>query len=150
MGKMIFFAATILLAILGLIFLVISMVIGRKIEQKQVNCTQRTVAKVITMNRVTSRDSYSTPTISWYPVYEYYIGEQRIEKQSNFGQDKQIFYDGQQVELYYNPADWNEYYVPEENVEKMRWIMGVVGGILLACAVASISLYMFIFQGVWM
>ena len=90
MGKLIFFAAAALLALMGIIFLSISSVLGKKYKRKIEHCTHKTTARVITMRRVTSHDSYATPTISWYPVYEYYVGTQKLEKHSNYGQDKQI------------------------------------------------------------
>lgn len=145
MGKLIVFAVVLLLCLMGSIFLIIAIVLGKKYKQKLENCTCKTVARVIEMRRMTSRDHYSTPTTSWFPVYEYYVGRQRIEKHSSFGQDKQIFYDGQTVELFYNPSDWNEYYVPAEKTEKMKWIMGIVGSVLLGCAVLVMTLYMFVF-----
>ena len=135
MGRLIVFAVVLLLFLMGSVFLIVSVVMGKKHRHRVENCTCKIKARVIEMRKMTSRDHHSTPTTSWFPVYEYYVGKQRIEKQSSFGQGKQIFYDGQIVDLFYNPSNWNEYYVPEEKTEKMKWIMGFVGSVLLAGAV---------------
>ena len=145
MGKLIVFAVVLLLFLMGSVFLIVFVVMGKKHKHKVENCTCKTKAKVIEMRKLTSRDHYSTPTTSWFPVYEYYVGIQRIEKQSSFGQDKQIFYDGQVVDLFYNPLNCNEYYVPEEKTEKMKWIMGIVGSALFAGAVIVLVGSMLIF-----
>lgn len=145
MAKLIFFAVVCVLGLVGSVFLIAAAVLGKKYKQRVENCTHKTTARVLEMRRVISRDHYSTPTTSWFPVYEYYVGKQRIEKQSSFGQGKQIFYDGQMVELFYNPSDWNEYFVPAEKSEKVKWIMGLVGGILLACALIAVMVYVLVF-----
>ena len=145
MGELIFFGVVALLTLMGSAFLAIAVALGKKQKNKVKNCTHKTTARVIGMQRMTNRNSYATPTISWYPVYEYYAGPQRLEKQSTFGQDNQIFYEGQIVELFYNPNDWNEYYVPAERTGKLNTILGIVGCILLACTVLAVIGYTLIF-----
>ena len=132
----IIYAVVLLLSIMGTIFITIATILRIRLKKQRKCCTRKVKAVVTEMKRLTASSNYSTPTTAWFPVYKYYIGKgQYIEVQSNFGQDKQIFHDLQEVDLFYNPDNCTEYYVPAENVGYMQTVMFIVGGILTVCGI---------------
>ena len=99
-------------AILGFVVIIVS---ARKIKV----CTEITTAKVIDISRERSRNtnnnynqsgiSFGTNgEISLYPVYEYYVGENRFVQKSS--SSKRAVFVGQTIEIHYNPNNPAEIY----------------------------------------
>lgn len=98
------------------LFFVIRKNSKKKIDLLKQLCTNITPATVIKMDR--KRFSHSDYyTYVWYPTYEYYVYGVRCEKESSVGNSKKLFEEGQQTELYYNPNNSEEIYVPAEKIE---------------------------------
>lgn len=110
--------------ILALIFLGTYLYSDKRLKNKIKNCTNRTVGTIIEFtsekynwytNDVHAKHSYIYPT--WYPIYSYNINGKEIIKKGETGIVVSDFYIGQKVNLYYNPLNIEEIYVPEEKEE---------------------------------
>ena len=119
-------------ALVGVVFFVIGTAMRANRKRKEENCTSRTWGTVVDLVRRESRDSDGTYSASWHPVFEYHIGGMTFIKESNFGSSQAKFAIGQNVEIYYNPGDYNEFYVPGEKLPKL------IGTIFTAVGVAAI------------
>lgn len=115
-------------AFIGIIFLVVGIVMISNWKKKEVNCTAVTSGKVIDIAKHESNDMDNGYTVSWYPVFEYNIGEQKFRKESAYGESRSKYTIGQNVEIYYNPENYNEYYVPEITIPKKLSIIFIVAG----------------------
>lgn len=131
--------------LIGIIFFMIGIGILRNRKKKEINCTSKTYGKVKDIVRQRNYDldnDYST--YSWYPIFEYNIGELKFVKQSSYGSSTTKYVIGQDVEIYYNPDDYNDYYIAGESLPrtlgKIFTIVGVVA-IIIAIFVAVFILF---------
>lgn len=124
------------LGLIGIIFFIIGiiMVINRKKKEKE--CTSKTYGKVKDVARHQTYNSDGGYSYTWHPVFEYNIGELKFIKESIYGSSEAKYAIGQDVEIYYNPEDYNEYYVvgdaQSKNLGVIFTIVGIVV-IIIAC-----------------
>ena len=98
--------------LIGIIFLIVGIFLFKKYKEKQLRCTFKTEGKT---KDIVSRSYYTTDNTynyKWYPVFEYTIGEQTFVKESLNGKNnKKCYKIGELVDVYYNPSDYEDYYV---------------------------------------
>lgn len=131
-------------SLLGTIFLIIGIVILKNRKLKEMNCTSKTYGKVTDIVRHRNYDNNGGYSSSWHPVFEYKIGELKYIKESIYGSSSSKFAVGQDVEIYYNPEDYNDYYVATETLSKTlgKIFTGVgIGAIIVAILVAILVIY---------
>ncbi|WP_455649236.1 DUF3592 domain-containing protein [Enterocloster citroniae] len=122
--------------LIGLIFICVSIVVSKSIQRKKSVCTQNVQAKVIDITRETlNRGNH---TSSWYPVYEYWTGNQKIQKKSHIGGIKNTFKIGQDVNLLINPKNPEEFYNPTDQAGTLKKVFLVVGLILVCCSIGFV------------
>ena len=131
-----------ILALIGVIFFIIGIAILTNWKKKEINCTSKTYGKVtdIVGRQYYDRDDgYST---SWYPVIEYNVGELKFIKESPYGSSHSKYTIGQDIEVYYNPEDYNEYYIAGDNLPKtLATIFTIVGiGAIIISIFSAISI----------
>ena len=105
--------------LLGLVFLIVGIIVViLSVRQRKV-CTGVTMATVVDVsgerNYHTNNDynhngfSFGTSgEVSLYPVYEYYVGENKYVRKSN--SNKRAVFVGQTVQIHYNPNNPTEIY----------------------------------------
>ena len=129
--------------LIGIIFSLVGILVLRNRKKKEEKCTAKTWGKVKDIVRQTRYDSDRGYSSSWHPVFEYNVGELKFVKESLFGSSQSKFAIGQNVEIYYNPENYNEFYIKEETIQKtlgkIFTIVGIVA-ILIAVITASIIL----------
>lgn len=127
---------------LGGIFFIIGLVLLNKFKSKRIKCTEKTYGKVTDIIKEISLNTDGRGyTYMWYPVFEYTIGELKFKKQSYYGGGQVKFAIGQEVEIYYNPENYNEFYVSGENTPKtIGKIFSIIGIVLMILAVFSLIL----------
>lgn len=93
-------------------------------RQKEV-CIELTDATVIRLDKTREKvnDEY---VYRWSPVYEYYVDDVRYEKESTSYYKRGVFEEGDQVDVYYNPEDPEEVYIPAENSENAVMILMIL------------------------
>lgn len=136
--------------LVGIIFFIIGifLIINRKKKEK--NCTSKTYGKVIDIVKVRYNDVGKGYSYMWHPVFEYNIGNQKLIKQSAYGKVKCNYAIGQNVEIYFNPENYNEYYVAGENIPiTLGIIFTCVGIVALIMAFFSIILMLVSSLGMW-
>lgn len=116
--------------LIGFIFLIIVIAILNNKKKKEVNCTSTTFGKVKDIVRHQSYDSDGGYSSSWHPVFEYNIGELQFIKESIYGSSQSKYAIGQDVEICYNPDNYNEYYVVGETLPKTLGIIFTIVGIV--------------------
>ena len=117
--------------LVGIIFFIIGifLIINRKKKEK--NCTSRTYGKVIDIVKRRYHDVNGGYSYMWHPVFEYNIGNQKFIKESAYGRTECKYAVGQNVEIYVNPENYNEYYVAGETASKTLGIIFTCVGIVL-------------------
>lgn len=121
----------------GIVFTLTGVLLLLIRSKRKANCTSIIKGKVtdIVKRKGIYDKEYGYSTL-WHPVFEYTVDEVKYVKESNYGTSKAKFRIGQEVEIFYNPDDNNEYYVKEENGPKtLGVIFTIVGLILLFAAI---------------
>ena len=125
-------------ALIGVVFFIIGTSIRRNRKKKVQRCTSHTYGKVVDLVRRESRDSDGNYSSSWHPVFEYRIGGLTFVKESNFGRSQAKFGIGQNVDIYYDPDNYNDFYVPEETLPNtLGIIFAAVGVVAIVVAIAA-------------
>lgn len=124
--------------LVGVVFFIVGRAILKRRRKREINCTSQTYGKVVDLVRRESRDSDGNYSSSWHPVFEYRIGGLTFVKESSFGRSQAKFAIGQNVEIYYNPEDYNEFYVPGETTPKLiGTVFTAVGAVAILVAVVA-------------
>ena len=121
----------------GIIFTGTALGLGISAKRKREICTQPVQAVVADLERSDNISMEGIRTVSWFPVYEYVVREKRIRKRSHLGSAQQDFYIGQEVTIYVNPENVNEFYCPQEKTGKLRVIFLLIGILLIIMAAAA-------------
>jgi hypothetical protein len=131
--------------LVGFIFLGVSIGISKVIEHKKRTCNQKVNAKVINMtrNRTNTLINYNHNT-SWYPIYEYWVDNQRIQRCSHVGGTRKSFQIGQEVELFINPNNPKEFYNPMDQMVILKMVFMVIGFILFGFSIGLLIMSKFI------
>ena len=130
-------------ALVGVIFFIIGIVMLNNRNKKEINCTSKTYGKVTDIVRHQSYDGDGGYSSSWHPVFEYNIGELKFIKESVYGSAQSKYAIGQEVEVYYNPEDYNEYYIAGDVRSKTLatiFTIAGIGAIIIAIFFAIIIL----------
>lgn len=121
----------------GIIFTATALGLGIFAKRKREICTQPVQAVIADLERSDNISMEGIRTVSWFPVYEYFIRGKRIRKRSHLGSAQQDFYIGQEVTIYVNPENANEFYCPQEKTGKLRVIFLLIGILLIIMAAAA-------------
>ena len=125
-------------ALVGVAFFIIGMVMLNNRKKKEINFTSKTYGKVTDIVRHQSYDRDGGYNSSWHPVFEYNIGELKFIKESPYGKSQSKYAIGQDVEVYYNPEDYNEYYIAGDALPKtLATIFTIVGIAAIIIAIFS-------------
>lgn len=121
---LIFVGGAILFWLIGVLFFVIQVHMKKSLEETKEICTDFTYATVIEMEKTyeTEFDDYY-----YYPTYEYFVDDVRYEIETGNGSNRRMFDEGEEVELYYNPDNPEEVYIPGEQQEIELIIFNVIG-----------------------
>ena len=121
--------------LLGLIFFVSGVIVLKNRKKKEKNCTSKTHGKVIDILKHESK-GVNYYTYSWHPVFEYTIGNLKYVKESLYGFSESKFAIGQDVEILFNPENYNEFYVATETLPKtLGRIFTIIGILLIVIAI---------------
>lgn len=131
-------------AIMGVGFIAAGRAVCAGVKKRKTCCTQKVTAKVA---EVRKEKEYVCGEVrySWYSVYEYTVNGKEVRKRDQTGSSKPRFKLGQQVCLYVNPDNIEQYYCSEEKEEQLGRIFSVVGAgiFLLAIVVAIVGFMLF-------
>lgn len=82
-------------------------------------CSQKTAARV-EKNEEKPGKGKNAKSTRYYPVFTFQTGLKRVQLHCRVGSDKVKYEEGQEVALYYNPSDPQEYYI--EGDRSSLWI----------------------------
>lgn len=127
-------------ALLGIIFLLVGFFVNKSRKKKEQNCTSSTYGKVVDLVRRHNYDKDGVDSSTWHPVFEYKIGEQTYRKEYTYGTGQPKYAIGEDVEICFNPENYNEYCVAGDTLPKtLAIIFTCVGvGAIVIAAVALI------------
>lgn len=119
--------------VIGLTFLILGIVGLKNKNKRRKNCTSKTNGKVINIVRKQyisdkSDKTFTLGLVNSYPVFEYNIGDLKFVKEYEYGSSICKYKVGQNVEIYYNPENYNEYDVSDNNTGTILWIIFIVIG----------------------
>ena len=117
-----------LFLLVGIIFVVAGIVVMIQGDSLKQRCTEETIGTVVEVICETSYSAENELTYTYYPVIEYQVGERAITQKSSSGQYPPKYKVGQQVEIYYNPNDVEEYIIKDDSTTKYLGIGFVVLG----------------------
>ena len=120
--------------LVGAIFLAIGIFILRGQRRKLQRCTSRTWGKVTDLIEHRDRDGKRF----WHPVFEYTVGDRKYIKESGYGSSPSRFAIGQNVVVYFNPNDFEDYFAEGETApDLLGKIFTAVGAVLLVIGIAA-------------
>ena len=123
----------ILFLLVGIVFIfagIVAMNQGNSLEKR---CTQETIGKVVEVICERSYNSNENEfTYTYYPVIEYQVGDRTISQKSRSGQYPPKYTVGEQVEIYYNPNNVEEYIIKGDSTAKYLGIGFIVVGSIAA------------------
>ena len=123
--------------LLGLIFFIIGMVMRKKYKKKITECTSKTFGKIIDIVKRSSSDGDGYSSYNYYPVIEYMVGDMKFIKEYNIGNSSPKYGIGQNLEIYFNPEDYNEYYIGGDEMPTVFSTVFIFAGI--ACMFIGIA-----------
>lgn len=89
--------------------------------QRKENCSVATKGTIVKVIKKYNRLGDSTSRHIYLPVYEYMANGKQITVKSEYGSFSFKTYQvGMQVELYYNPHNPTEFYVPADNADSIQ------------------------------
>ena len=120
--------------LVGAIFLAIGIFILRGHRRKLQRCTSRTWGKVTDLIEHRDRDGKRF----WHPVFEYTVGDRKYIKESGYGSSPSPFAVGQNVVVYFNPSDFEDYFTEGETApDLLGKIFTAVGAGLLVIGILA-------------
>lgn len=99
--------------------------VQENIEEKKEVCIEFTQGTIIQMKKITER-SNGEYVKRWVPIYEYEIDGVRYERESSNSYKNGAFEEGDKVDIYYNPDNLEELYIPAENPENTVMILTIL------------------------
>jgi len=135
----IFCFVDIIFIILGSIFTIVSFLVNKHFNEKKERCRYKTVGNIVDIKK---RISYihhigkpNEKMVSEVNCYEYECNFQKLKVWGNIGNMPGKFQIGQQVTLYCNPNNPNEFYSEEESSKTVITVLKFVGIGVLALAI---------------
>ena len=130
-----------LFLLVGIIFVAAGILVMKQGDNLKKRCTEETIGTVV---EVVCETSYSETenqySYTYYPVIEYQVGDRTISQISRAGQNPPKYQVGQQVEIYYNPNDVEEYIIKGDSTPQFFGI----GFIVLGSIAVAIGLFAFV------
>ncbi len=127
-GKSALLLAAFLLFFVGSIFIGVYVILRHVVASRRKNCTACTVGTIIRLQEESRRDAGGMRSSLWFPVYEYYAGNDIVTARSFLGSSSKNKYTiGQQVELYYDPENPKKFYAMGERPMLLGWLFFVLG-----------------------
>ena len=129
--------------LVGIIFIIFGIVTMNQVNDLKRRCTEETIGTVVEVicesDYSSTEDSY---TYTYYPVIEYQVGERTISQKSRSGQYPPKYKVGEQVEIYYNPDNAEEYIIKGDSTPHSLGLVFVVIGsiatvVWLICSIKS-------------
>ncbi len=110
-----------------------------QLNYKKSRCSVETSATIADIDRVNVGDKTTC-----FPVYKFSCDDKQVVIKNDVGINPSKMRVGKVVELYYNPDDVREIYVPAERVENSAGIFKLMSLVLMILAI------MFVVLGVWL
>lgn len=132
--------------LLGLIFFFVGFGIKTAYKKRKIRCIRQLSGIVVDIEETRSVSNDGMVRKSWYPIFEYEVDGQKIQKRSLYGGAQQDFYKGQQVNVFVNPLNLNEFYVPEQNSGMLGKLFMLIGICLLLVGIGVATGYYLIIQ----
>lgn len=99
--------------------------VQESIETQKEMCTELADGTVVQVNK--NRRKVNGEYVNrWTPIYEYYVDDVCYEIESEGYYKNGVFEEGDQVDIYYNPEDPEEVYIPAENSESTSMILTIL------------------------
>lgn len=128
------------IGVLGIFFLIIAAIASSSARKKRKLCTEKLEARIadVECSESFSVDGYRAD--SWYPVYEYMVNGITMKRRSSVGHARKNFREGQNVVIYVNPENPDEFYSPEEKEGLIPKIFIGLGILLILLCILIIFL----------
>lgn len=118
------FKGKLLFICLGILFVIAGIVVLNQGNNLKNRCSEETIGTVVELIReVNSDDEYI-----YFPVIEYQVGDDIISQKSRSGQGSPKYREGDQIEIFYNPDNIQEYIIKGDSTSSFVGIMAIVLG----------------------
>ena len=114
---------------IGVLFIIVGIVamnLGNGLKKR---CTEKTIGTVVEIV-CREQSDYTRPT--YFPVIEYQAGDSTVSQMSNSGEYPSKYEVGDQVEIYYNPNNVQEYIIKGDSNPNFVGIIAIVLGSIAA------------------
>ena len=114
---------------LGGFFLLGGIYLRNEWKENKKKCTIKKYGKIINIVRHDRNNSSNRRTISWHIVFEFNAGDRKFIRESPYGCTKSKFSVGQEIEVYFDSENYNEYYIVGDDRKKEIGTVFIVLGI---------------------
>lgn len=131
----------ILFLLVGIIFAAAGIVVMIQGDSLNKRCTEEAIGTVVEIICETSySDTENQYSDTYYPVIEYQVGDRTISQKSRSGENPPKYKVGQQVEIYYNPNNVEEYIIKGDSTPT---VLGI-GFIVLGAIAVAVGFFAFV------
>lgn len=123
--------------LIGLVIVLIGFYFHKRQQNLKSVCTMQTTGKVISMERrveyITETDSDGNSkkrkSVAYYPVFQYILDGKSIEKKSTVGTSRPRFTEGQNINISFNPNNFEQFYIAEDKAAARFGIYFMIFGV---------------------
>ena len=113
--------------LIAILFLSIGLVVRSRQKRLRNNCTMCTYGTIT--NVFEGRVSDDGGRL-WFPEFEFTVGDETLTKTTNTGSNPPRYKVGQVVQVFYNPNNYDEYYLDEDPVREILSTVFIAFGIM--------------------
>lgn len=118
---------TLIFICVGVIFIVVGIVVIMQGNSLKKRCTEETIGTVVELIREVDSDNKST----YFPIIEYKTRDRIISQKSKSGQNPPEYKEGEQVEIYYDPNNVQDYIIKGDSTSNFVGILSIVLGTIV-------------------
>lgn len=116
---------SIFLLVFGFFILLGILILFKHFYLKKI-CTELSIGQVVDIITSHNTDSDGNTHTTLYPVFEYTVDGETYTKKSSYGSNTCKFDLGESVDIYYNPKNPKQYFVPNDNTSLALGIIFIV------------------------
>ena len=117
--------------LIGIPIFLVGINFHKKDKKGRKGCTSKSFGKVIDYFKNEENLEESVKDVFYYPIFEYKVKQTKVVQKSKYGHTMKPYKIGQKVKIYYNPNNYNDYYVVDEMLESYIYLMMIIGSILV-------------------
>ena len=121
----------IIVVLVGVLFLAVGIFMLAQGNDLAKRCTAETMGTVINLEKEESTDSDGYISYTYYPIFEYQVGEKTISQKGRMGSSNPKYHINDTVELLYDPDKPEDFVIKGDKSSNLMGIIFIVAGVAL-------------------